>query len=351
MRIVVNNVAASGGGALTILKNLEEEIVRLNLNKEHEWIFLLSDNYLDNNDNISVIKRKELKTSRLKRILFDYFFGGKIINSFNPDLYISLNNTATLGVNTHQIVYLHQLLPFQKEKNFSFFKSNERLLAFYQKVIGFFIKDTLSRTDADVVVQTEYFKKLVEKELSNNLIVIRPKVTHFLKHQYNSENIRTFFYPASNWLYKNHQVIYDAVGLLEKKGITDFKIILTIEKPDFYFNQQIYKFVGNLPYVEVLNYYGKSVLLFPSYIETYGLPLAEARQAGTRIICSRTGFSQEILRGYENVKMFEKYNAKELADLIELQINGKLILNTNDSVYSENLTFGEFLQKFLVGLN
>ena len=45
MRIVVNDIAASKGGALTVLKDFYS-CVREN-DKENEWIFLLGDNLLE----------------------------------------------------------------------------------------------------------------------------------------------------------------------------------------------------------------------------------------------------------------------------------------------------------------
>ena len=59
MRIVVNDIAASQGGALTILRQFYSYI-KDNC-PDDEWIFLLGDNYLEETDNIQVLTFPEIK--------------------------------------------------------------------------------------------------------------------------------------------------------------------------------------------------------------------------------------------------------------------------------------------------
>ena len=67
----------------------------------------------------------------------------------------------------------------------------------------------------------------------------------------------------------------------------------------------------------------KSVLLFPSYIETFGLPLLEAKTIGSPIIASDTPFSKEITSNYNNVNYFDYSDEIKLAKLMIKQI-GKM---------------------------
>ncbi|MBQ4145657.1 MAG: glycosyltransferase, partial [Clostridia bacterium] len=75
---------------------------------------------------------------------------------------------------------------------------------------------------------------------------------------------------------------------------------------------------------QVLAEYNNSTLLFPSYIETYGYPMAEARQMGTLIIASDCPFSREVLEGYKNAYFFDPFDAEALADYMEKIIKGDL---------------------------
>ena len=120
MRIVVNDIAASTGGALSILRDFYSFIK--STDEENEWIFLLGDRYVEETENIKVITLPAVKKSGLKKVMFDFFTGRKFINKLNPDCVISLQNIITFGVKAKQYVYIHQAIPFQKTKRFSFFK-------------------------------------------------------------------------------------------------------------------------------------------------------------------------------------------------------------------------------------
>ena len=105
MRIVVNDIAASSGGALTVLTDF------YNCVREHdtanEWIFLLGADLLEETSNIKIITLPQIKNSWLKKLTFDLFTGRKFMNSLNPDVIFSLQNTITFGSKAPHIIYLH----------------------------------------------------------------------------------------------------------------------------------------------------------------------------------------------------------------------------------------------------
>ncbi|HGF8082629.1 glycosyltransferase [Enterococcus faecium] len=319
MRVVVNDIAASEGGAMSVLKDFYEEVREFGA--DHEWIFLLGDYYLEETPNIKVYVYPEIKKSWLKRLNFDFYFGKKIINEFNPDIYLSLQNTATLGVKATQIVYLHQCLPYQKERNFSLFKKEEYKYAIYQRYIGTIYNFLFRVTAANIIVQTKWMKSTLQSKLSNSIYQIYPNliIENNKDFKLATKPIK-FFYPAADLLYKNHEIIFEAVNKLVKKNVGDFKVYLTINKKEIK-NEEFYCFLGNIPQEEVFSYYQNSVLLFPSYIETYGLPLKEAQFFGTPILASKTDFSKEVLTGYSKKKFFHKYSSDELSILMKELIN------------------------------
>lgn len=328
MRIVVNDIAASEGGALTVLRDFYEEI--RSSNDTNEWIFLLNDYYFEETENIKIKLFRKVKNSWFKRLYFELWQGKKIINQLQPDVYFSLQNTATLGIDAEQIVYLHQSLPYQEEKSFSFFKKEEWKLAVYQKIMGQLYDYLFKQTKAEIVVQTDWMKKAVKKHLDNKVVVVPPriKIPDELPNKKMRDETVTFFYPAFEAVYKNHEVIYTAVNHIVESGYTDFQVILTIP-PKNVKNQNIYRFIGYVSRDVVFEYYANSILLFPSYIETYGLPLKEATFFNAPVIASKTAFSTEVLKAYPNVDFFNKFESMELANkMISYIVNNK-IYDTN----------------------
>ncbi len=337
MRIVVNNIAASKTGALSILRDFYGYI--LENEKEHEWIFVLGDELLEARDNVKVLVRKDVKASRGKRLIFDIKEGAQYFKSLEPDVLFSMQNTLPNGYKGRQAVYVHQPLPFQTWKKFSFLKSEEREYAVYQHLIGRMILASVKRADR-TFVQTEWMRQAVLEKTGideDKIIKVLPdvKIPEHLKDRdrkgnehINNSVINRFFYPAGEILYKNHSCIIEAAGILVDKGITDFKVSFTLNKGDIP-SLDRYPEYGQIEYLdhisrdEVFERYMNEVLLFPSYIETFGYPPAEARAVGGRIIASDCPFCLEVLNGYDRVRYFDPFKPEELAGLMEQCIKGQ----------------------------
>ncbi|AUJ29491.1 glycosyltransferase [Liquorilactobacillus hordei] len=325
MKIVVNDVAATpdAGGVFSILSDFYNDIYEND--EENEWIFILAGKYFKEKKNISIIVRNDLKKSSLKKFIFEIFFGGKFINNLKPDVYISLQNISTLHVKAkRKIVYVHQPLPFTDIKIFSLLKKNERKLAFYQKIVGRIIKYSIKRVAPYVIVQTEWMKKeiLVRQMVEESKIFVNHPVVKniFTRNIYLSNWENTFFFPASSFIYKNHNVIIEAVNILISRfHISNFLVKFTINEDSIVTNSVVpsqIEFLGKIDRKDVFDLYYKSILIFPSYLETYGLPLLEAKNCGTIILAANTSFSHEILDAYENAYFFEPFDSYQLAVLM-----------------------------------
>ncbi|HEY5589184.1 MAG TPA: glycosyltransferase [Candidatus Paceibacterota bacterium] len=323
MRIIVNDAAAVSGGALTILKGFYNYII--DYDTDNEWIFIVSTNQIIENKKIKVVNFSKKKQGWIKRLKFDFLTGGQFINSLKPDIVLSLQNTITYGVKAPQVVYMHQPIPFQDVKNFSFIKRSEYKYAIYQYIIGFLIKKSLRNADA-IIVQTEWIRKAVIKKTGisgENVYKVFPNIPSYSNFvRVGKFDRKKYFYPASKYIYKNHKCIYDASSILRKKGCFDFTIELTIDE-DIY--RENIMFIGDIPFLDVINKYNESTLIFPSFIETVGLPLAEAREIGTIILASDCSFSREILNGYANAYFFNPFKPNELALLIEKILCGFIV--------------------------
>lgn len=327
MRIVVNDIAANKGGAMTVLKDFYQ-CVKDN-DTENEWIFLLGDNYLEETENIKVITLPEIKKSGFKKLMFDFFTGKKFIKSLNPDVVFSMQNIITFGLKVPQVLYVHQPLPFQDVKKYSLLKSNERSLAVKQHIIGALIKKSV-RKAKKVIVQTEWMKEAVGRKSGveeGKIVRILPNVKH-LNNEYNPQlfDCQSFFYPTSAVSYKNNDLVFKASGALEKENIPH-KVKLTLSEEK---SSGKVSCIGRIPYEEVIAEYNRSTLIFPSYIETFGYPLAEARQIGGIILAADTPFSRELLKGYENAYFFKYDDQDELVRLMKAVINEEITVKPSE---------------------
>lgn len=321
MRIVVNDIAASTGGAMTVLRDFYRCVCEQDT--ENEWVFLLGDRYFEETDNVKIIPMPEIKKSGVKKLLFDFVTGRKFISSLKPDVVFSMQNIITFGLKVPQVTYIHQSIPFQSVKKFSFLKGSERKLAVIQYLIGGIIKSSAKKSRR-VIVQTQWMKEAVCRQCrisADRVSVVMPQVKPFDAVAQTDFDPTAFFYPTAPGIYKNNTAVFAASDRLTQKGL-DFSVTLTL--PEEKSRGRIHC-VGRLPYEEVVARYHASTLLFPSYIETFGYPLAEARQAGTIVLASDTAFSREVLAGYENAYFFDPFQPQELAALMEQVIRGDIV--------------------------
>lgn len=343
MRIMVFDVPAVKGGALSILSSFYKDAKNYK-DKSIQWIFVVSKPDLEETENIKVIKYPWIKKSWFHRLFFDYFIAPKLVSKYKVDKIVSLQNITIPNVNVPQIVYIHQSLPFVEYK-FSFIEN--RRFWVYQNIIGKNIERSIYKADK-VIVQTEWMKKACLEKTnvdSKKIIVIPPQLGIKIENYFNptKESFSTFFYPAAAAKYKNHAVIIEACKLLQKKAITNYKVIFTVSG---YENDHICKirkeaellqlpieFVGFLKREQVFKMYTKSILLYPSYIETYGLPLAEAKMHRGFIIVSDLPFAHEVLSEYPNVEFFDPFNEKALAKVLYNKLN----VQPNDTGYTFKL--------------
>ncbi len=334
MKIAVVDFPASKAGALSVLKDFYAYVCDHGQN--HEWVFFLGDAQLPETDNIRVLRHPQVKRSWLRRALFDWFKAGKAVAHEAPDVLISLQNLTVRGYLGRQILYVHQPLPFQQQKRFSFFRAGERQLAVYQHIYGRLIARSV-RAAWRTVVQTRWMRQelLRKTGVAPERIVVAPNsLPPPLPKRCTLQDgaavpWKDFFYPASYLLYKNHGAIVEAVRHLKTEGIGGYRVLFTLgeEYRAVLHAEDLDEihFAGYVAREEIFDMYGKSVLLFPSYIESFGMPLMEARTAGGLILSANIETSLEVCENYPNARFFSPHAPDELARLMKDVLQGRMI--------------------------
>ena len=143
MRIMVFNVPAESGGALTILEDFYRDVAE-HYNKKIEWIFVLGKPKLQSAENITVLRFPWIKKSWCHRLVFDHLIAPKLVKKYKVDKVLSLQNTIIPWNSCNQTVYIQQALPFVEYK----YKWKEnKLLWIYQNVIGREILRSIKKSD------------------------------------------------------------------------------------------------------------------------------------------------------------------------------------------------------------
>lgn len=329
MRIAVVDVPSDRGGALVKLLNFYTFVKEQG--QEHEWHFIVSIPYIKPCDHIRVYRADHTRKGWPARIRWELLQCPDLLRCIAPDVVLSLQNLKVLYRKVPQVLYIHQSLPFTDRKRFSFFRKEELVLAVYQRVIGCLIRWSARKAD-HIIVQTQWMKTAVSGRIpgtADRIDVVPPhlKLPEGIDADWNSNPlIDAFFYPAGASGYKNHDVILDALLLLKRKGRTPLTLFTLTGEENAYARRLKEKagreglnvlFAGSLPQAKVFETYRHSALLFPSYIETVGFPLIEARMVGAPVISARTPFAGEALDGYARAYWFDTFSPEEMACRME----------------------------------
>ena len=171
--------------------------------------------------------------------------------------------------------------------------------------------------------------------------------------KYNGQDSKLFFYPARAEMYKNHEIVIEACRKLKDAGVDGYRVIFTISADDgVYALKLIHQseglpidYIGTVPYEKMWDYYSKSILLFPSYLETCGLPLLEAQASQAWILASDMPFSHEALDGYPNKEFFVYDSADNLAEKMKEFIRGKKYQEIEKREKTQSLSLVESMLK------
>jgi glycosyltransferase involved in cell wall biosynthesis len=351
-KIVISAVNLNQGGPLSILKDCLKAFQKIQ--KIHDLditVFVhkiaLVNEYVND---FEIIEYPLIKASWLKRIHFEYYQCKKISLRLSPYLWIALHD-ITPNVACKQIVYCHNASPFYKFKLSDAFTDTTFFLfcLFYRFLYGINIKK-----NKFIIVQQQWLREEFERNYKVNTIVSYPFFDRNIKQnlfERNEGNKFQFFFPAFPRVAKNFETLLQATKLLSAKR-KDFELILTIDGTenkyskklfDDYCNVEQINFMGAKTREDVFEIYKRvDCLIFPSKLETWGLPISEFKNFNKPMLLSNLKYAHETLGKYQIAKFFDPDNAEELSAYMSLLIDNNLIFDNNEQVLPKDPFFNNW---------
>lgn len=252
-------------------------------------------------------------------------------------LWISLHDTTPRVVADHQEVYCHTSFPFLKLR-LRDWRMDPKIPVFAH-LTRIYYRINVRRNDA-VIVQQNWFAEAMSALLHvapDRFCVIPPACPAGSPDTGGSGSAReagdgtvTFFYASTPDCHKNFETLLEAARRLEAQGLA-FKVVLTIKGDENRYARWVKSRWGGLKSVDFRGYMSKDelfaayrsadVFVFPSRIETWGLPISEFRavRPGAPLILSDLPYARETARGAD-ARYFNPDDPGELAALMKAYI-------------------------------
>ncbi|AUT44115.1 glycosyltransferase [Aeromonas sp. ASNIH5] len=354
MKVVISGVNLVEGGPLKVL---QDAISALAKKDNIELICLVNNRELFNQlfkENIIFLEFPLVKKNWLFRCFFEYIYCWFLSKKIKPDIWLAMHDMTPYlyaAAKIKQFVYCHNPSPAYKAtfKDFRFDKKFFLFSKLYKLLYKLNIK-----ANCAVICQQKWIAELFANEYgANQVYVARPntsKVERIIANEsihqcVNSDKIK-IFYPALPRTFKNFELLLDAMVIIESKYMSSLskkiELILTLDNRndsayvkwlyDKYGSLSSVNFVGRLTREQVNYFYQSSdLVVFPSKLETWGLPIVEAKEFKKPIFLADLPYAYETLGIYDKAKFFDVNDPMALAELIIGFVNGNLVYDQTSS--------------------
>lgn len=304
MNIAVIDVAASEGGALSVLLDFCETLRKQK--KENHWYIITSVVTIEESEYVHNIKFPEVKKSWLDRIRWERCVFPKLMKDLKINIVFSLQNNAFISGRYTQIVYFHNVLLVQKFGSFLGVRTHSKELAVRTNLLGPYTRHTWRNADK-IIVQGFFVKELLKRYYEeSNIIVVKPEVTCPKECIGAGTKIKGYIYPTSGYEYKNIEEIIYAEKILNMQG-KKIEILITIDGTENEYTKRMVtlaketsgiRFIGFQDRKNIFDFYRNYGLIMTSKIESFGVPIVEAMMVGTVVVGESRPYIKELVSGY-----------------------------------------------------
>jgi glycosyltransferase involved in cell wall biosynthesis len=328
--VLIDSIYINNGGGLVLLKYLVNILGKSTLK-----CFFLIDKRCENEFcDLPKDKVAFLEASLFKR----HFFYAQ--NSHKFDKILCFNNIPpSYRAKGEVFTYFHNLTmveTYQKRKTLATILANLKLI-----FINFFTKNS-----DWYIVQTEYVKDSLLKKIpfpQNKIktIPFYPDIQQKGTANLSSKVDTNFVYVSDGNPHKNHVHLLKAWALVNQKNPTA-KLLLTISKnyPELLSQIEVCKQeninVENLGFVNQTKlheiYSTCQYLIYPSYMESFGLGLIEAAKLGCEIIAADKPYVFAVVKPFS---VFNPTDANDIAEQVLMALSDKTLRRTEIKVKDE----------------
>lgn len=319
-KIVVSGVNIVAGGMLSVYKDCLREL--LHYRNDFEIIALVHDVRLFaeiEDARLTYMAFPAAKRSWLHRCYHEYVLFHRLSKKLCPALWVSMHDTTPWVEADRQVVYCHNPAPFYKLQAREIFDDWKFTLFVY--FYRYLYRINLHR-NCYVIVQQDWMRQAFRHLFGLSCVVVaRPQLAAQPVTPSSPTKKGMFFFPVTVHTYKNVEILCEAAKLLRE--LPSLQIVLTMDGSEGRYAEKFIRlyrdvpglhFIGHQLREKIFTLYAEcEALLFPSRLESWGMPLSEFMGTGKPILAADLPYAHEVLDGYARVKFLDPFDVSAWA--------------------------------------
>lgn len=320
--LVISAVNFTEGGPLTVLRDCIYAAEKV-LPENWDIVVFVHQEGLVPSKRCRFIALPRAKRSWINRLWVEWWAFRQYAKQLKPVLWLSLHDISPNVGRIRQAVYCHNPSPFFKIRLRDAWLDPKIFL--FRVAYGWLYRIGLGKNDA-VIVQQSWLRESFRTWSAKPRIIVATPVRNI--EAASSPRLRTsgraiFLYPTLPRVFKNIELLCDAAVILEKNTQWQSEIVVTIDGSENayarwlkkrYSQLKTVRFIGRQVHSQMSTWYATAdCLLFPSRLETWGLPISEAKASGLPILVADLPYAHETVGTYHSVDFIDPDDSQALA--------------------------------------
>ena len=331
--LVLSGINLFEGGPLSIFYDCLDALLSEGLDNKYKIIaFVHKKSIFEKySKQVEFIELPDSRESYFKRLSYEYIYFNRFSRKHQVDVWISLHDITPRVKANKRYTYCHNPAPFM-DRDLLKIKYSARNVAFsffYRYLYRINIKKATA-----LIVQQDWMRQAFFKMFPvKNIIVARPSIKIDYKYVPSKKNTDRFVFLFASFprYFKNFEVICEACKCL---GKAKFEVWFTLDGSENTYSKDLVNKYGDLKNIKWLGlqtreslfalYSKADCFIFPSTLETWGLPVSEFKQTGKPMILADKPYAKETLGTYDKAVFFNPNDATELAQIMKQVLDGNL---------------------------